>query len=190
MAEQVNNLHLSRIELEAGLPHIKQSPQDHGRLEAIAIRPQKNERVTLQQGELSPRLGVHGDNWAQGCWLSLPDGSPDPRVQVSLMNARTIALLAQNPERWAPAGDNLFVDLDLSEANLQPGQRLAIGSVILEITDIAHKGCGKFAERYGAEAARFVNSKAGLALRLRGIYAQIVQAGTVQVGDTIEKLID
>ena len=180
--------HLSQSELEAGLDHIKQAPKNHGVLEQIVIRPQEDERTCLQKCELSPQLGVHGDSWAKGCWLSLPDGSPDPSVQVTLMNSRSIALIAQSQERWALAGDNLYVDLDLSEDNIKPGQRLSIGSVILEITNIPHKGCDKFVERYGADANRFVNSKEGQRLNLRGIFARIVQAGTVEVGDEVEVL--
>jgi hypothetical protein len=179
--------HLSQSELEAGLDHVKQSPKNHGVLEQIVIRPQEDERTILQKCDLSPRLGVHGDNWANGCWLSLPDGSPDPRVQVTLMNTRLIALIAQSQERWALAGDNLYVDLDLSQENIKPGQQLSIGSVILEVTEIPHKGCEKFVERFGAAANRFVNSKEGQRLSLRGIFARILQAGTVEVGDAVKK---
>jgi hypothetical protein len=118
--------HLSRDELAAGLDEILRSPGDRGVLEAVVIRPETNARESLQRCELSPERGVHGDNWAQGCWMTLPDGRPHPDVQVTLMNARTIALIAQDEARWALAGDNLYVDLDLSSANLPPGTRLAI----------------------------------------------------------------
>jgi hypothetical protein len=184
-----NIAHLTQSELEASLEHITQSPPDNGRVECIVIRPQSNERVALQNCEVSPTLGVHGDNWpARVTSLSLPDGSANPKAQIALMNSRVIAALAQSKERWPLAGDNLFVDLDLGVENISPGQQLAVGSAILEITDIPHTGCGKFAERYGADAARFVNSKTGKQLRLRGIYAQVVQSGVIKVGDTIKKI--
>jgi MOSC domain-containing protein YiiM len=179
--------HLSLEELQQGLGEIMLSPQDAGILKAIVIRPETDARAALPQCELSPELGVHGDNWAKGCWMSLPDGRPHPEVQVTLMNARALALIAQEEPRWPLAGDNLIVDLDLSADNLPPGTRLAIGSALLEITDVPHKGCSKFAARFGVDATRFVNSREGLRLHLRGIYARIIERGVVTVGDPIKK---
>ena len=181
-------VHLNLEQLEAGVENIKRSPKDGGVLECIVIRPGTNQRVDLQECELSPEGGVHGDNWASRTKQFLPDGNPNPAVQVSLMNSRTVDLLAQDRARWPLAGDNLYVDLDLSRDNLQPGQQLAIGSVVLEVTDVPHNGCAKFVERYGPNATGFVNSKSGKALRLRGVYAKIVKAGTVKVGDSINKV--
>jgi MOSC domain-containing protein YiiM len=178
-------LHPSRVELEAGLDYIRQSPKNHGTLESIVIRPQRDERLVLETVELSPQFGVHGDNWATRGGLSLPDGSPHPAGQVTVMNARAIALLARTKDRWALAGDQLYVDLDLSEDNLQPGQQLNVGTVILEVTDKPHRGCAKFSARYGPEALKFVNSEAGWHLHLRGIYVKVVQAGKVRVGDDV-----
>jgi hypothetical protein len=180
--------HLTLQELEAGLPLIGMSPTDEGQLRGIVIRPVTDERVSLAQCELSPELGVHGDNWALGCWMSLPDGRPHPDVQVAIMNARAIELIAQEPQRWALAGDNLFADLDLSTENLPVGQRVAVGTVVLEITAVPHNGCRKFAARFGPDAVKFVNSAEGKRLHLRGIYARIVQPGVVHVGDSIVKL--
>jgi MOSC domain-containing protein YiiM len=180
--------HLSLEELREGLGEIERSPKERGALRAIVIRPETDARSALQQCELSPELGVHGDNWAKGCWMSLPDGRPHPDVQVTIMNARTIALIAQDEARWPLAGDNLFVDLDLSTDNLPPGTRLSVGTALLEITAVPHKGCSKFAARYGVDATRFVNSREGLRLHLRGIYARIVERGRITVGDMVEKL--
>ena len=180
--------HLSLDELNRGLSEILQSPKDRGVLRAIVIRPETDARVSLPQCQLSPEGGVHGDNWAQGCWMSLPDGRPHPDVQVTIMNARTIALIAQAEERWPLAGDNLFADLDLSGENLAAGTRLSVGSALLEITAVPHNGCRKFAGRFGLDATRFVNSRDGKRLHLRGIYARVVERGVVTVGDAIEKL--
>jgi len=180
--------HLGRDELEAGLDAILSSPADRGVLQAVVIRPQTDARESLKRCELSPERGVHGDNWAEGCWMTLPDGRPHPDVQVTLMNARTIALIAQGEARWALAGDNLYVDLDLSGDNLPPGTRLSVGSALLEITAVPHNGCAKFAARFGVEAVRFVNSREGKRLHLRGIYARIVQPGMITVGDLVTKL--
>src|SRR5690606_27946732 len=126
--------HPSLDDLHAGLPTIRQSPFDEGFLKAIVIRPATDERISLDECKLSPELGVHGDNWAAGCWMSLPDGRPHPDVQVAIINARTIQLIAGTEGRWPLAGDNLYVDLNLSGENLPSGQHLLIGSAIIEIT--------------------------------------------------------
>jgi hypothetical protein len=184
----VKTTHLSLDALRQGLDEIRQSPKDRGIVKAIVIRPETDARVSLQRCELSPDGGVHGDSWAKGCWMSLPDGRPHPDVQVAIMNARTIALIAKEEACWPLAGDNLLVDLDLSDGNLPPGTRLSVGSALLEITDVPHKGCKKFVERFGVDATRFVNARDGLRLHLRGIYARIVEPGAVAVGDTVAKL--
>ena len=180
--------HLSREDLHAGLPHILASPKDNGVLEAIVIRPGKGQREDLESCELSFSGGAHGDHWAKGCWMSTDDGKPHPDVQICIMNARCIALLAQSRDRWPLAGDNLFIDMDLSPENLPPGQRIAIGSTLLEITEVPHNGCKFFAERYGKPAVVFVNGKVGRPHRLRGIYARVVQDGKVTVGDKVVKV--
>ena len=181
-------IHLSEAELLAGLDRVKQAPQDDGVLELIVTRAREDERTLADRCEVSFRLGVHGDNWADHCWRTLPDGSPHPDVQVAIINSRCIALLAQEKSRWPLAGDNLYVDLDLSRDNLSAGQRLAIGSALFEITGEEHNGCSKFAGRYGRDALKFVNSPTGKQLRLRGIYAIVVKDGSIKVGDRIKKV--
>ena len=104
------------------------------------------------------------------------------------MNARCIALIAQERGNWAPAGDNLFIDLDLSPANTPPGTRLAIGTAVIEITDTPHNGCDSFIARYGRDACVFVNTGEGKRLRLRGIYGRVVQDGRVSVGDVVSNV--
>jgi MOSC domain-containing protein YiiM len=180
--------HPSPDQLEAGLGEILRSPRDRGLLRAVVIRPATDARQSLRRCELSPEQGVQGDHWASGCWLFLPDGRPHPDVQVTIMNSRAIALIAQDEARWPLAGNNLYVDLDLSAANLPPGTRLAIGAAVLEITAVPFNGCKKFAGRFGLEATRFVNSKTGKRLRLRGVYARIARPGTIEVGDLVCKL--
>ena len=180
--------HLTREELQAGLPHILGSPSDDGVLEAIVIRPEPGQRRDLESCEISLEGGAHGDHWAEGCWMSTEDGKPHPDVQICIMNARCIGLIAQERARWGLAGDNLFIDLDLRPENLPPGQRLRIGTAIIEITDVMHAGCAKFVERYGKPAVVFVNSPKGRKMRLRGVYARVVQDGHITVGDRVIKV--
>ncbi len=180
--------HLTRAELQAGLSHILNSPQDDGVLEAIVIRPEPGQRQDLQGCEISLAGGTHGDRWAKGCWMRTEDGKPHPDVQICIMNARCIALIAQQRERWPLAGDNLFIDLDLHPENLPPGQRLRVGTAVIEITAVKHAACASFAEHYGRSAVVFVNARQGSALRLRGVYARVVEDGRVRVGDRVVKV--
>lgn len=181
--------HLELSELIAGVPDIAQSPADNGVLRAIVTRPKVNERVDVASCEISLAGGLNGDNWATDCWKSTTDGKPHPDVQICIMNARAIDLIAAGErENWPPAGDSLFVDLDLSTENLKAGQRLAIGSAIIEITAEPHNGCAKFTKRYGRDATIFVNQKEFRHMRLRGVYARVVQDGVVSAGDRITKV--
>jgi MOSC domain-containing protein YiiM len=180
--------YLSTLELEAGLDHIRQAPRDRGTLKMIVRRPGEDERDTIAQGELSLTEGLVGDSWKTRGSKHTPDGSAHLYAQITVMNVRCIALLAQSEDRWALAGDQLFVDFDLSEENIPPGTRLAIGSAILEVSAEPHSGCKKFSARFGIEAMKFVNSPEGKRLHLRGINARIIQAGTIRVGDSISKV--
>ena len=180
--------HLTLEELEAGLDAIRRSPKDGGPLRLIVRRPRVNEREVLGVGDLDPAGGLAGDKWALRVSRGGRTASPYADAQLTLMNARAIALIAGSIDRWPLAGDQLFVDLDLSGDNLPPGVRLAVGSAIIEVTPQPHTGCGKFAARFGTDAMTFVNSPAGRQLQLRGIYAKIVQAGRIRVGDLVQKV--
>jgi hypothetical protein len=179
--------HLTTEELEAGLEKVRQSPQDHGVLELIVRRPRVGAREVLDEGQLDLREGLVGDNWGTRGSTRMPDGSSHPDMQLNIMNSRVVALVAQDRARWHLAGDQLFIDLDLSADNLPPGTRLAIGSAVLEVTAQPHTGCQKFVARFGLEAMQFVNSPLGKRLHLRGINAKVVQAGVVRVGDVARK---
>lgn len=180
--------HLTKEELEAGLQHIAQSPKDNGVVEMIVCRPAVDGREILESAELDLTEGLVGDNWKTRGSTATPDGSAHPDAQINIMNSRAVALLAQEKDHWALAGDQFFIDLDLGVENLPAGTRLALGSAILEVTAKPHTGCDKFAARYGRAAVLFVNSTEGKKLHLRGINAKVVQAGTVRVGDAVRKI--
>ena len=184
----LNIRHLSIEELEEGLDHIRQSPRDNGTLKLIVRRPETDTREEISEGELNTEIGLIGDSWKERGSRKMPDGSANPEAQVTLMNARVVALLAQNEERWSLAGDQLYVDIDLRHENIPPGTRLSIGTAVIEVTAEPHTGCNKFAERYGTDATKFVNSPEGKRLHLRGINGKVITAGTIRVGDTVRKI--
>ena len=176
MSEPVQQIkHLTMEELESELDEIRQSPEDEGILDMIVRRPVIDGREVLETGELDVTDGLVGDNWrTRGC-PGTEDGSAHPEMQLNIMNTRVVSLVAQEKERWKLAGDQLFIDLDLSAENLPPGTRLAIGSAVIEVTAVPHKGCKKFVERFGKDAMQFVNSPLGRELNLRGINAKVVK---------------
>lgn len=179
---------LNTVEIEAGMPNVQASPADKGRVEMIIARPTTEERTVLETGSFSLENGLDGDNWLDRGSKRTDDGSAHPEMQVTLMNARFLDLIAGSRERWPLAGDQLVVDLDLSQENLQPGQQIKIGTAVFEVTPMPHTGCKKFRHRFGMDAIKFVASENGKQLRLRGIYVKVVQPGTVQVQDTITKI--
>jgi MOSC domain-containing protein YiiM len=178
----VTGKHLTIAELEAGLDEIRQAPRDRGVLRLIVRRPNVNAREVLEEGQLDPDRGLVGDTW------EIRGRPAHPDKQLNIMNARAIALVAESPDRWALAGDQLYIDLDLSADNLPPGARVALGSAVIEVTEPPHTGCEKFAERFGIDAVKFVNSPEGKQLRLRGLNAKVVVPGVIRVGDVAMKL--
>ena len=180
--------HKTMDQLKASLPEILAAPKDAGELKLMVIRPASGVRTAVEACDVSFEKGMHGDHWSKGCWKTTDDGAPHPDVQICLMNARCIEQIAGERSNWPPAGDNLFVDIDLSYDNLPVGQRLAIGTAVMEITDTRHKGCDAFIERYGRDACVFVNVGDGDKHNLRGTYARVVEAGTINVGDTLRKI--
>ena len=184
----LNVQHLSIIELEAGMDHIRSSPKDKGVLKLIVRRPAVDEREVITEAHLNTTEGLEGDTWKTRGSSHTADGSANINAQITVMNSRAIARVAQDEESWPLAGDQLYIDMDLSEDNLPPGTRLSIGSAILEVSAQPHSGCKKFSSRFGVEAMKFVNSPEGKRLHLRGINARVVQAGTIHVGDIVKKI--
>ncbi|MCC5952127.1 MAG: MOSC domain-containing protein [Acidimicrobiia bacterium] len=174
--------------MDAQLDHIRAAPADQGVLRLVAVRPEVDQRATPAETRLTLANGVEGDSWRGRGDRRTEDGSANVDKQLTLMNARVIEAIAGAPDAWPAAGDQLFVDLDLSHANLPAGSRLRIGEAVVEISAHPHNGCAKFARRYGEEAVRFVNSDEGKPLRLRGANARVVTEGTIRVGDEVEVL--
>jgi hypothetical protein len=170
------------------LEHIRSSPKDEGVLDLIVRRQAVNEREVLEQAELDLVQGLVGDTWNRRRSTSTPDGSPNIEMQITVINSRVAALVAREKNRWQLAGDQLYVDMDLSAENLPAGTRLTLGAAIIEVTAPPHLGCQKFVARFGQEAMKFVNSPVGRELRLRGLHARVVQAGQIGAGQLVRKV--
>ena len=179
--------HLSKEQLQAGMDHVRRSPADQGVLQLIARRPTVGERELLREGRLDPAEGLVGDNWKTRGASYNPPREPNPLTQLTIMNARAADLVATCRERWHLAGDQLYIDLDLSLANLPTGTHLAIGSAVVQVTGEPHTGCKKFVEHFGLDAMHLVNGPEGRALCLRGINTRVVRAGVISLGDAVVK---
>jgi hypothetical protein len=174
--------HVQHAALEAGLAEVRRSPRERGVLEMLVRRPRAGEREVVDPATLDVEHGLVGDRWALG--------KRQRTNQLTLINTRLVALLAQSRDRWPLAGDQLYVDFDLSVAHVPPGTRLRIGAAEIEVSPEPHTGCRLFRERYGQDALKFVNSEAGRTLQLRGINAWVVKSGAVRVGDDVCALFD
>ena len=177
--------HLTTDEIDTAISHVLASPKDDGVLELIVRRPAVNKREVIESGSLEIENGLVGDNWLTRGSSGTDTGRGHPEMQLNVMNYRFALLIAGSPARVPLAGDQLFVDLDLSEENLPPGTRLSIGDAIIEVTTIPHLGCKKFVDRFGIDAMKFANSDFGRRHQLRGINAKVVESGAVIMGDAV-----
>jgi MOSC domain-containing protein YiiM len=174
--------------LEECLNHIREAPADDGTVELIARRPAVDEREVVTEAFLDIRGGLEGDTWRVRGSSRTPDGGPSLDAQLTVMNARVAAAIAGESERWPLAGDQLYIDLDISQTNLPAGSRVQIGSAVIEFSEAPHTGCAKFSGRFGLDALKFVSTPTGRELRMRGANCRVVVSGTVRRGDRIKKL--
>jgi hypothetical protein len=177
--------HLTHAEIEAGMFQVLGSPHAVGVLAMIVRRPKVGKREVIEKGVLDTEHGLIGDNWLTRGSSRTDNGLGHPDMQLNLMNIRFAELIAGSRERVPLAGDQLFVDLDLSREDLPAGTKLAIGDAVIELTAIPHLGCRKFVERFGLDAMKFANSEFGRKHNLRGVNAKIITGGEIAVGDTI-----
>jgi MOSC domain-containing protein YiiM len=175
-------------DFEGYLDRIREDSTDGGRLELIVRRPTVDEREVLAEATLDEAVGLVGDGWAARGSRSTPDGSADPDAQLTVMSTRVLEAIEPDRERWPLAGDQLYVDFDLSLETLPAGSRLAIGTAVIEVSETPHTGCAKFSARFGSDALRWINSPVGRAHRMRGLNARIVAAGTVRTGDAVRRV--
>lgn len=180
--------HATIAELEASLDHVRASPADGGPLRMIVRRPEVDAREVIAEGTLDTETGLVGDSWKDRGSTVTPTGGPNPAAQITIINSRLLDLLALSEDRWPLAGDQLVIDLDMSEDNLPPGAQLAIGSAVIEISKEPHTGCRKFAARFGQDALRFISTPMGRQMRMRGINTRVVQSGAIRVGDLATKV--
>lgn len=178
-------MHRTTAELDSLMDEILAAPKDAGPVEMIVRRPAENQREVVDTGELKASEGLVGDDWRNRV-----DGDDDPYVeaQLTLMNARVADAVAVTRDRWPLAGDQIYVDMDISKENLPPGTRLGIGDAVVEISEQPHTGCAKFAGRFGKEALRWANIGEGRDRRFRGVYAFVIEDGAFKLGDKVTKL--
>ena len=183
-------IEISPRDFEPNVPDVQAAPRDNGLLELIVLRPAVDVREIVMDGQLDLSVGLVGDSWIARGSASTPDGSASPERQLTLMNVRVLKAIEPDPARWPLAGDQLYVDLDLSIENLPAGTHWAIGSAVIEISEPPHTGCAKFSARFGSDALRWINSPTGRALRMRGLNARIVTPGAIRTGDTIRRVTE
>lgn len=174
------------MKFENAIRFARAAPVGRGRVDYLINRPSEGVHDPVDELYLDADAGIRGDRWRETAWLRLPDGSPDPRVQVSLTNTQVMqCFTGTEPDAVFRCGDNIYTDLNLTEAALPVGTRLQIADAVLEVSDVVNDACGKFAQRFGVEAFQCVRQPENLPLRLRGIFCSIIISGRVRRGDCL-----
>ena len=176
-------------DLEVSLDHLRAAPADIGTLEMIVRRPEVGAREILDEGVVDLAEGLVGDTWLRRATSRAIADGRHFEAMLTVMSSRMVGLLGDTADVRALAGDQLYVDLDLSHDNLPAGSRIAIGDdAVLQVSAKPHAGCKKFLARFGEDALAFVNGEAGSHLRLRGLKARLLHGGVVRPGDAVRRL--
>lgn len=180
--------HATMAELMAALPDVLAAPRTDAPIRTLCFRPGFNQRTFPDHLDLTVAHGIPGERWEKHPWLRLPDGRPDPRIQVSILPARVLDLIWRDRETTVHPGDTIVADLNCTTANLPLGTRLQVGTAVLEVSDEFNEGCVKWKARYGQAALDWVSWPGHPELRLRGILCSILQDGVVRVTDRVQIL--
>jgi hypothetical protein len=186
--EPQSSKHATVAECDAALDHILAAPNNSATIGQLCFRPDFGLRTFPDALDMTVDQGIIGERWAKKPWLTLPNGEPDPRIQVSIFSKRVMDLCWRDPANTVHPGDPIIVDMNLSVANLPTGTRLQAGSAILEVSDKFNTACIKWRDRYGDDSLRWINRRDNRDFRLRGILCKIVRDGTVKVGDQLVKI--
>ena len=178
---------VTKSALDAAIVQIKEAPKDDVPIETLCFRPGFGERQFPDQIDLTRRGGITGERWLKTPWMKLPDGSPDPAIQVSILGRRVHDAVRFDPQNMLHPGDTIIADLDCSEANMPRGTLLKIGSAVLRVSGVFNTACVKWKARYGAEAFEWINEPEYRPLRLRGLLCSIHQDGVISKEDRILK---
>lgn len=174
--------------LMAALPDILAAPKDDAPIHSLCLRPGYGERAFPATLSLTRAEGISGERWLTTPWLKLADGSPDPRIQISILPLRVMTLVWRDRENTPHPGDPIVADLDCSVTNLPPGTLIQAGSATLLVSGLFNAGCVKWKLRYGAAAKDFIDAPGHPDLRLRGVLCEVVQDGVVSLTDRLKIL--
>jgi hypothetical protein len=178
--------HVTTATLTAALPHVLAAPKTDAPIAMLCYRPDFGQRTFPDSLTLTKAMGIPGERWLKHPWLRLADGTPDPRIQVSLLPTRVLELVWQDRETTPHPGDPIVADLDMTDANMPPGTLIQAGTAILRVSDEWNNGCVKWKARYGADAAAWITAQPQL--RLRGLLCSVEQDGVLHVTDRLHIL--
>jgi hypothetical protein len=178
---------VTKAALDAAITQIKDAPKDDVPIETLCFRPGFGARQFPNQIVVTRRGGITGERWLKAPWMKLPDGAPDPAIQVSILGLRVHDAVRFNPQNMLHPGDTIVADLDCSKANMPTGTLLKIGSAALRVSGVFNTACVKWKARYGAEAFEWINTPEYRPLRLRGLLCSVYQDGEISKEDRIVK---